>query len=208
MLQYTFLFFTRSFLWREERNFQNYLRFHYFSDATFDELVYCSNTHAMDQSVKSLCNFKKHRSPIANLFFVDKVRFFYVRAHFTRTLPRLIFSSRVPYICLVCLYFVFPEFSAGPRPRDRFYHATALQYYRKRISEAIHARKVVVSGQRAHSISPSSFSCFLRSGISPSTSIPADYVRPQPRLATFARMSFRAASTLVSRTSFELRCQA
>lgn len=95
-------------------------------------------------------------------FSVDEVRSSYVGAHFTRIFPRLIFSCRVPYICLSsgCANSLFCEILSGPstgRPRDRFYHATVVAplYYRERISEAIHARKVVVSGQRAYSISPS-----------------------------------------------------
>lgn len=40
-----------------------------------------------------------------------------------------------------------------------------------------------------------------------SASIPGDYVRPQPRLATFVKMFVRATPAWLSRTSFELPCQ-
>lgn len=106
---------------------------------------------------------------------------------------------------------LFSRLSWGPRPRDRFYYATAPRiyiYYRKRIPEAIHARKVVVSGRRAYSVHhPPFFPCFVRVSCSPSAAISEDYVRPRSRLATFVKMSFRATPPR-PRTSFELPCQA
>lgn len=107
-------FFARSFLWGEGRDFQNYLRFNYFSDATSDEFVYCRNTRAMDQSVKSLCNFKKHRSPIGNLFFRRQGSIFLCSCTFHAYFPTLnIFIPRSVHMSRLPV-FRFPWILSGP----------------------------------------------------------------------------------------------